>query len=299
MKKSQCFRFVSFCLIFMILFGWMNLLLSDPNQGWRDFYRLPRNSVDVLFMGNSHNIATFQPRIVDDLLPVDSCLVGIGGENIILSYYELKEVLKTQHPKVVVLESFTMNLSEIFVPAFIFGFVDAGVWNNIRGAIVKRYLPVEHYYALLPILRTRTDWNSPNHFLTKFHDPFRFLNRDIDSRQGYSPINMVLTNEEFDEGLTLNTINSIAKTDELNLYFEKFVNLCQENNIQLILSVAPTVVIWGERFVFYVPFEVDETARKYDLEVIRISDHRFYALNCISRISITSVIWIALTPHWK
>jgi hypothetical protein len=67
--------------------------------------------------------------------------------------------------------------------------------------------------------------------------------------------------------------------DELNLYFEKFVNLCQENNIQLILSVAPTVVIWGERFVFYVPFEVDETARKYDLEVIRISDTDFNELH--------------------
>ena len=279
MKKSQRFRFVSFCLIFMILFCWMNHLFSYANQGWRDFYRLPQNSVDVIFMGNSHNISTFQPRIVDDLLPVDSYLVGIGGENIILSYYELKEVLKTQHPKVVVLESFTMNLSEIFVPAFIFGFVDAGAWNNIRSAIVKRYLPVEQYYTLLPILRTRIDWNSPSHFLLKFHDPFRFLNRDIDSKQGFGPINMVLTKEEFDEGLNLHTLNSIALTEELNLYFEKIVELCQENNIQLILCVAPTVVIWGERFVFYVPFDPDVTARQYDLEIIRISDEDFNELH--------------------
>ena len=279
MKKSHWFRFVSFCLIFMILFYWMNHLFSYANQGWKDFYRLPRNSVDVLFMGNSHNYKTFQPRIVDDLLPVDSYLVGISGENIVISYYELKEVLKTQHPKVVVLESFTMNLSDILVSALIFEFIDAGLWNANRISIIKRYLPVEQYYSLLPILRTRADWNSPSNFLKKFRDPLNFQNRSVDSLQGFLPSKLILTKGEYLEAQDLPSIISNHNISEVDLYFEKFVQLCKENNIQLILSVSPIVKIWGEQFEFFVPFDIQGAARNYDLEVISIGSEKFNELH--------------------
>lgn len=73
---------------------------------WPYFYNeLPENSVDIVYMGNSHSNTTFIPEVIDDILDVNSIHVNTSGESIHQTIFEYREVLRRQNPKVIVIEA--------------------------------------------------------------------------------------------------------------------------------------------------------------------------------------------------
>ena len=73
---------------------------------WPNFYRnIPENSLDIVYMGNSHANATFIPQIIDDILGTNSVHVGTSGESIYQTVFEYQEVLRLQNPLTVVIEA--------------------------------------------------------------------------------------------------------------------------------------------------------------------------------------------------
>ena len=191
-------RFVSFWAIFIILFSLTNAAMSMANDQWKTFYKLPKNSIDVLFIGNSHVYSTFQPQIMNDIIPIHSYIVGSDAENVVFSYFELSEVLKTQKPKVVVLETFALDLDDTMKQGYLFEFLDAGIWDGNRTAIATRYLPLSSYYTIFPALRTRIDWSNPAQFYKNFISQFNFLKKkEINSQQSYSPKVKVITESAY------------------------------------------------------------------------------------------------------
>jgi hypothetical protein len=88
-----------------MLFTGLNEVLAFRWGGWKDFYKLPKNSVDILFIGNSHNYMTFQPQVVDDLLSMNSYVLGVPGESAVMTYFELNTALRYQHPRIIVFET--------------------------------------------------------------------------------------------------------------------------------------------------------------------------------------------------
>lgn len=82
---------------------------ASAHQG---FYRLKRNSADVLFLGSSHCYCGISPQTLYNDYRITSWNLGSSQQSVWLSYYWLKEALKYQKPKAVVLEVFYVMTSE-------------------------------------------------------------------------------------------------------------------------------------------------------------------------------------------
>lgn len=81
-----------------------------PNTNtFQDFYKLKKNTVDVLFMGNSHAVAAFNPQVIYDTYGITSYNLGSEQQSLLITYYWLREALKYQSPRAVVLETYSFH----------------------------------------------------------------------------------------------------------------------------------------------------------------------------------------------
>lgn len=259
--------------------------MEIPNLRWRNFYKLPENSTDIIFMGNSHSFYSFEPLIIDKLLNTNSFSVGVGGENIVLSYFELREILKYQHPKIVVLETFTMEMTELTTgEPYYFEFIDAGIWDRNKLAVADRYLTPDTMYTIFPALRTRISWEdlSPyrQEYKNKVSDLFS-LAPDKFGRRGATPNFRVIKEEEFQAIRRQPPAEHRIPPIVNRIYLEKFYELCRENDIHLVLTTTPMAgePIRNER---YVPFDVSGFAEANGIPYITYDPGYFNHLHFVN-----------------
>jgi len=100
--------FVGILLVLTAPFSTIALLTAHEKNGnfWPYFYRgVPKNTLDIVYMGNSHSKTTFIPEVIDRLLGINSLQVSTVGESIYQTQFEFKEVLHYQDPKLIILEA--------------------------------------------------------------------------------------------------------------------------------------------------------------------------------------------------
>ena len=109
--------------IFVVLLVLSLVLLNDSllpkytlqNNTWaststyRQFYKMKKNSIDVLFLGSSLVVNSIIPQEIYNAYGITSYNLGSEQQSIFLSYYWLKEALSYQTPKAVVLDLFFMT----------------------------------------------------------------------------------------------------------------------------------------------------------------------------------------------
>lgn len=253
---KKAIRLFCFGSIFTLIFSLLNLSMRAEVPRWDNFYKLPKNSIDVLFIGNSHNFYSFQPQIIDNILPIKSYVVGISAENIIVTYYELREVLMYHRPKVVVLETFVLDLDDTREYGYIFGFLDAEKWNKNRMAIAMRYLTPETGFSIFPALRYRIDWDKPyvyiNQLLHELTNRIRKVNPDYSNS---SIQKMVISENDYQIAKNSPTQEYAEPNPDIQVYLDKFYQLCKDNDIQLVLTTVPIVHSTPKQTKYYKPFD--------------------------------------------
>lgn len=65
------------------------------------FYELEDNSIDVLFLGSSQIMTAISPVQIYEKTGISSYNLGTEQQNMVLSYYLLKEALRFQTPQIV------------------------------------------------------------------------------------------------------------------------------------------------------------------------------------------------------
>lgn len=97
-------------LLFLLLFHKISLLCVcfgkglDNNRNARLFYELPENTVDVLFVGDSHVYHSFVPQLIFDSEGYTSAIVGTSNQSIVNSYWIVKEALNRQKPRILIID---------------------------------------------------------------------------------------------------------------------------------------------------------------------------------------------------
>lgn len=96
--------------IFLILTGYLTYVFN-PNEN-KSYYpkikSLPKNSLDVVVLGSSHAQYGINPAVIYSESQLYSFINGSACQPIEVSYQMLRETYKTQNPKVVVLDVFTL-----------------------------------------------------------------------------------------------------------------------------------------------------------------------------------------------
>ncbi|MCI9448855.1 MAG: hypothetical protein HFE30_01200 [Clostridiales bacterium] len=107
--KRTIFRIVkvtAFMLIFCVLFSYATFVLRNKNEAniVLPFYDEPKNSLDVVFIGSSHMMCSIYPMELYDRYGIASYVFASSAQLLPQSYYQLKEALRYQSPKVVVVD---------------------------------------------------------------------------------------------------------------------------------------------------------------------------------------------------
>ena len=246
MKKT--IKWISSFLIFLLCFGILFTNIAErlrrKTAGEVDmvnsFYRLEENSLDVLMLGSSHLYYGVQPNILWGEHGITAYAMGSPQQTIATSYLLLKEALKYQKPKVLLLESYYFwydglyNEESRLRQAF-----DAVRYGDVKTEMIETFLPEltfkDKLSYYLPFMKYHSRWSELK--AQDFHTKAYLQGCLLD----YGVI------ENTDPGLDIDPVS----IPEVNLeYFEKIVDLCEENAIQLV--------------VFATPYGVDEKWERYE-----------------------------------
>ena len=193
------------------------------------FYSLEKDSLDVLVLGSSISYYGIQPNVLWNEYGFTSFDMSSPSQTIPTAYYLLKDALRFQHPKVVVLESY-------------------GIWND-----KKYYLPERLHVALdampMSLVKLEAIWDLTDDMTfdekKAFYIPFLVYHsrwKDLTEQD--------FQTETFLKGSVFNT--KVYENEEVLLpegkepvpeivteYFEKIEQLCKENDIELFVVQLP------------------------------------------------------------
>ena len=125
------------------------------------YYKLPKDSIDLLFVGSSHSYSTFNTRIFDHYLKSSSLNLGTSSQSLPISYSVILEVLKKQRPKVIIMEVFPIQ-REVTEPSLRIQ-LDVMNFSINKLRLIKNSLPI-------------SEWG--NHFIktTYYHSRWKEFN---------------------------------------------------------------------------------------------------------------------------
>ncbi|MCQ2450077.1 MAG: SGNH/GDSL hydrolase family protein [Clostridia bacterium] len=226
--QSQCIRAVSFLLILVTLLYAFSYVLqprSNTRQGGmfnpnaHGFYGEPKNTMDMVILGNSDAYSGFSPIGLWNNFGYTSYISGEGKEHCAGAYRLLNEILTCQKPKVVLLETdmiFTANSK-------------ANQLEEIYRVTVESACPVFLYHDLWK--RTR-----PKDIFKKATFDHRICEK------GQKVSNAV--NPPVREPKKLKEKTAIPVTEML--WLERIVSRCRQENIQLIFFQIPSLPSWDD-----------------------------------------------------
>ena len=224
------------------------------------FYHMRKNTVDVLFLGTSNTYCAFSPDELYRRYGIRSYNLAGSQQSMLTSYYWLEEALRTQKPKVVVLDVFYAFYNTGNEGSFHKAF-DFMRWSDIKVRALGDLYEYNPDYApvsfMIPAVRYHERWKD----LKKEDFLLRQLETDT-SMKGYCPRwNTVgegkfkplsntgsgnLTSEDQKEKMAGNRTKdgSPFLSRFILEYMDEICRLCRDNNIDLILVKKP-VGVWS------------------------------------------------------
>ena len=256
-KIKLTIKFVAFVTVTCLCVAFVNQLLKPKyyyieqwptTNTYKDFYKLPKNSVDVLFMGSSHVVTALNPQCIYDEYGIVSYNLGCEQQSLLVTYYWLKEALKYQSPKIVVLDTYMFHK-----------YISNYVYNNLNcseGAIRKSMDCMRWSFMLweagkeiekedptqigisFPLLNVRyhTRWKKLDE--NDFAESSMIEHGGI---KGFSAIGGTAPNASYVpfKDVDSESVEAEPMVDIAIKYLEKIEDLCQENGIQLIFIKIP------------------------------------------------------------
>ncbi len=281
---KRVLKYMIFVLCLLITLTGVNYLLEPKytyrNTTWpttstfNQFYRMKKNTVDLIFLGSSYSVNAFSPQYLYDTYGYRSYNLGSEQQSLFLSYYWLKEALRFQSPEIVVLEGRNIFPKEADTPvntneAFIRKALDPMHWSSVKTEAV-------HELCLLDPAQQEISYYLTN---IRFHNRWKELSaEDLDwhsahtaELKGYYPMQDTQPEHEFhpfdneDKGMPIDP-------DPLMLvYLEKIQDLCLEKGIHLIVINIPAGDMYQGMQEMLMPF-----IEAHDIEYYNLSEINLY-----------------------
>ena len=261
-KGKLALRGLGFLLIFIVLLTGFTLIYLPKRSGNKDenaqpwgFYQEPENTIDVLGLGSCNLYSSFSPVLMYDKYGVTGYNFACPDEELSTSYYYLKEALKTQDIKVVMIESLfltnTNSQKREHYNRLALDYFPLNM-NKISLALETSKRESEHMKTYNP--------SSPDELLTfagymfpllRYHSrtdirrkdiAFFLKNRFYNYYKGGFPQYNYTANDDnfFDCVFNGNEINEMSRK-----YVPMIQDLCRDRGIRLIIIKSPNYARWG------------------------------------------------------
>ena len=264
-------RLVVFCLLAGLLLIYTDRVLWDKKGTIMGFYEEPKNSIDVLYLGGSHSNAAIAPTQMYEQHGFTGYVLYSWSQPIWTSYHYLLEGLKTQQPKVVVLESFGLVYGHTYITDTDINSV-SNEWsllippsvNRVQLAIAMSRSQTDHlpFYSYFSLFQYHNRWKA----ITK-EDLLWPLQSYATTGKGYGPL---YTTEAFDPVLMPpgTPANGLMEAQCLG-YLQKIIDLSKEEGFQLVLATLPYVANEEEFGIYQQAYEL---CRQNDVPVVDYFD---------------------------
>jgi hypothetical protein len=208
----------------------------DISVKWQDIHN-PENDYDIIIVGSSRGDSGYNPTIIDSITHRSSYNLCSGSQNIIESYYILKEVLKYQQPKYIVFDSFLPSFSDN--PDFYHVLNNAEFMSSSgrMDMIVNGFGSQGVVHYALPLLKYKTYLKRDVKQL--FSSPKKFSQKAIRIRGFYVDEASVDAANIRSFGPLFTLENTLISTETVKRYLARILALCKANDVQFISVRAP------------------------------------------------------------
>ena len=232
--RKKCYIIILFLLFWAVLIPAVlrisYVLREKEGTNIQDnFKQLERDSVDMVFIGSSHQFCTINPDLLYEEYGINSFMLATSAQTIPMSYYAAMEAIELQHPKAIVLEAlYCSNDFRTVSPEMSHTFFDGMPRCEARKLAIEDLIePEEQIYYYLNLGRYHTRWKdlTEKDFMSNLDSP----------RGGYY-------SEETKYNWQIPVISKDEKEpmpEEMLKYLDMLVELCKENQVELIMYVAP------------------------------------------------------------
>lgn len=219
----------------------------------RGFYKMPDQSVDVLLLGSSHIVSGVDPNLMYEQYGISAYCCGTEAQPMLGSYTWLREALRYQDIKAVVLD-----MQELFL--------DGNEVNYRKSLDYMRLSPVK-WDALCAYREINPSMNFLSYLLplVQYHGRYTeltevdFTGDRSNALRGYL-IETKVRGVGFD-GITPTEETEAAEIQPENLsYFRALCELCRSEDIALVLLITPDMAFTAEMHV-----AVQALADEYEL----------------------------------
>lgn len=215
--KRRCIIFLLILMLLLTALSWwfnrqavsMAGYIPGRSGAFAGIASEPKDSIDVVVVGDSESYTSISPLEIWREQGISSYVCGQGGQRVQETYYVLKEALKHQSPKVVLLETNLM-------------FRDPGLLGNMQVSVtefLRSHFKVLRYHNLWKLLVERNITDEAYKGFT-----IREEIQAFDSEEEYMK--------------ETSGIQEIPKS--VYIYMEKIIELCRKNDAELVLYSAPS-----------------------------------------------------------
>lgn len=227
---------------FVIILGLMlscwdsifELKYEDGIYGVTKFYELDGGTVDVLILGSSHAFVNFNTGTLWDEFGMASYDLGGSVQPMWNTYYYLKEALKTQRPKLIVLEGFCTTFSSEYTDDSRIIKNNYGLhWSKDKVESLKVSTPKERwaeFFLEYTQYHSRYKEITPEDFCRNRGNPLYADWKGLYCMMATTPL------EHMDISGITDRSELYGKTET---YYRATVELAQENDIPIIVVISP------------------------------------------------------------
>ncbi len=248
-NKSIIFLFFLLLVGFVLILLNLSVRLEIREYRWYQFKKIEKNSIDILYIGNSHNMQGVIPQVIEDTLGLKGFTIGVPSESLKNTYFQLVEAFRTQSPQYVALETYSIDVNLTNEDGAIYFFWGAIPINrNVLNVITSQDdFSLSTNYDYFDLSRSHEKiWKTPEYLFYNFN--YYILHKDNYEltkfliNDGYLPRNNPINKE------TINRINDVPNADLYNelddetlFYFEKIIDLCTQHSSELLLFSMPEI----------------------------------------------------------
>lgn len=259
MKKKKMLSILQYLVPLFILVILLNTIgglyeYTEKNsckKKWEGFYSKDRNSIDLLILGNSHAACGINPSIIEERLGLSSYNLATSSQDISQTYYFLKEALKYQDIKYLIIDSSMLLYHPIEKNRTIY-YASSDYMRfsiNKLSMVNDLFSGKDKIYALLPFTRGRLALHDPELLSSNY----RYFKRGYQQKtyKGFSPIANYLdeTRNAQYKTVAYDEIKFISpEVDNIeNQYLSKIKDLCRENGVTLKFITVPMLENFNNR----------------------------------------------------
>lgn len=263
-------KYVSFFLVFVLILnlasgGYFSTVnaLNYRNKYSRaySFMAEPKDSIDIALIGNSNLYSAFVPNRLWEKEGYTSTVISSPHQTPLRSYIIMKDLLKQQSPKVMVIET------DMFYE---------GEDEKEESVAFKKETPLLNSILAVADDKELTEMIENKFSIFLLHDHWKNFSADDIKRvfkrkeaktldHGYNFNNSVKSVNPND--YMKFTHNSKKVTTENLMYIDKMISLCKQKNIEVVFLEVPAVNSWSYAKHNY----VSELAESYGIKFIDLN----------------------------